>query len=150
MARGRGSSSKSINTLLSGETRTLGSLAQRPRNLSSIPRYRRSPEGFVINTDTGEILGNFPGRRPRAPSNEDFESVDFPMPVSTPRQYPVPGSRKPPGVPRRVAVGDLATPGLDVCIARYARRRVLFALGLEGRHGGGKRYRRSVWSDYGC
>lgn len=142
---GRRSRSFSVSDSRSGVSAFSPAPRSVPRSLSSIPRYSRLPSGLVVNEDTGEILGNFPGRKPRSIPEAPLARV-----VPGPVVYQPPSRpRRPPGVPVKPKMADLRHPRLSVCIRRAIRRRVMFALGFSGRNGG-TGYRRNAWSFYGC
>lgn len=146
MAKSRKRSSSSKGSGVAGTLRPLQSSA--PRTLSTIPRFTRTPQGFVVDTETGDILGGF-GRRPT-----DFGWAwpgEMPRPNRSSRIVPVPqGTPKPPDVPKKVSIQDFRRPQLSVCVKRYLRRKALFALGWHGRNGSGRSYRRNAFSQFGC
>lgn len=125
------------------------SLAERPRQLSSIPRFRRFRGNLIVNTDTGEVFG-LPGRFQMEPDG-GLQEGTFPGLGRVPRSrtFPPPHPR-PRNVPKRVKAWESRSFDPGVCLGRYVRRRVLFALGLHGRHGAGGTYRRNAWSSFGC
>lgn len=132
----------------SGVMVTPPSLAQRPRSLSSIPRYRRTSEGFLVDTESGELFGLEGSRSVPSDALSEGFFVGFVPARSGQTVWRAPAP-KPRPVPRRIRIADLRSVNPWICLKRKIRREILFALGKSGRNGG-RRYRRDAFSSYGC